>query len=328
MEMLNFLSNFESLRGASSMGVFWLSPEGVMLILEKLELYYSGQLPFCPGLKLDPECVDCVALQDTLARCPMLCCEAERLCCPVENHFRSGVVACSKRLWLLDAADADGCWFGVQSLNEVDGATVAVGAICWCAQVLGVNFDAYWLCDLVLLGSSSASCKMLNLDPAVAISSAALEPWTKGFLNFAFQQSKKECMDFPLRGVDLGLPYWSLMQFFYFGCDGGAVFVAQCCISKDADAGHLYELFLTCRKGCLAQDLEMFLDATISIAEWTVAVYCDCKLEFATCIKWRWILLALHPLLPGAVADPVSDMLVAGFIMLHCRSLLRCLAGA
>ncbi|GMH13963.1 hypothetical protein Nepgr_015804 [Nepenthes gracilis] len=47
---------------------FWLSPDDVMLILEKLELYYSGQLR--PGLKLDPECVDCVALQDAPARCP------------------------------------------------------------------------------------------------------------------------------------------------------------------------------------------------------------------------------------------------------------------
>ncbi|GMH27069.1 hypothetical protein Nepgr_028912 [Nepenthes gracilis] len=47
---------------------FWLSVDGDMLILEKLELYYSGQLPFCPGLKLDPECVDCGALQDAPAR--------------------------------------------------------------------------------------------------------------------------------------------------------------------------------------------------------------------------------------------------------------------
>ncbi|GMH26508.1 hypothetical protein Nepgr_028351 [Nepenthes gracilis] len=33
-------------------------------------------------------------------------------------------------------------------------------------------------------------------------------------------------------------------------------------------------------------------------------------------------------LLPGDAAGPVSDLLVAGFIMLHCRSLLGCLAGA
>ncbi|GMH21358.1 hypothetical protein Nepgr_023200 [Nepenthes gracilis] len=42
----------------------WLYPDGVMLSLEKLDLYFSGLLPFCPGLKLDPECVGYVALRD------------------------------------------------------------------------------------------------------------------------------------------------------------------------------------------------------------------------------------------------------------------------
>ncbi|GMH24788.1 hypothetical protein Nepgr_026631 [Nepenthes gracilis] len=45
----------------------WLYPVGVMLSLEKLDLYFSGLLPSCPGLKLDPECVGYVALRDALA---------------------------------------------------------------------------------------------------------------------------------------------------------------------------------------------------------------------------------------------------------------------
>ncbi|GMH21079.1 hypothetical protein Nepgr_022921 [Nepenthes gracilis] len=44
-----------------------LDPDGVMLILEKLELYYPGQLPFCLGLKLDPNVLNCGALQNAPA---------------------------------------------------------------------------------------------------------------------------------------------------------------------------------------------------------------------------------------------------------------------
>ncbi|GMH29892.1 hypothetical protein Nepgr_031735 [Nepenthes gracilis] len=61
------------LRGASeAWAVVWVEAVFSFLLLqggrEKLELYYSGQLPFCPGLKLDLECVNCVALYDAPAR--------------------------------------------------------------------------------------------------------------------------------------------------------------------------------------------------------------------------------------------------------------------